>query len=60
MYDALLEALKAGDTVISCSQFKEKFDEILLADPEKEGLCKLEQQFQVHFFTIKQNLESLK
>ena len=47
VYDALLEALKAGDTVMPCSEFKEKYEEICKPDPEKNDIPKIEQQFQV-------------
>ena len=46
VYDALLEALKAGKTVIGCSQFTAEFDKLHAVDPAS-GKSKLQQQFQV-------------
>jgi len=46
VYDALLEALKAGKTVIGCSHFKSEFDKLCAVDPAN-GKSKLQQQFDV-------------
>ena len=60
VYDALLEALKAGKTVIGCSQFKSEFDKLCAVD-HASGKLKLQQQFEVnlsHNFTICYSLTS--
>ena len=46
VYDALLEALKVGKTVISCSVFKEEFMRLCVINParSKSGL---QEQFEV-------------
>ncbi len=46
MYDALLEALKAGETNLVCSEFKELYEKLLQIEPEKDK-SKLQQQFDV-------------
>ena len=46
MYDALLEALKSGDTAIGCAEFKERYDEMCQVDPETEK-SKLMLEFEV-------------
>jgi len=51
VYDALLEALKAGKTVISCSVFKPEFDKLCVIDAAC-GKSKLQQQFEVSFVFI--------
>ncbi len=48
MYDALLEALKAGNTAIPCSEFQLRFDDLCQVDPAK-GKSKLQEQFEVRF-----------
>ena len=45
VYDALLEALKAGKTVIGCSVFKPEFDKLCMVDATC-GKSKLQQQFE--------------
>lgn len=44
VYDALLEALKAGNTAFGCSEFRTKYEELRKAD---SGHSKLYKQFQV-------------
>lgn len=46
MYDALLEALKAGNTAIPCSDFRDRFEDLCQVDPAK-GKSKLQEQFEV-------------
>ena len=46
VYDALLEALKVGKTVISCSVFKQEFEMLCMTDPAK-GKSGLEEQYEV-------------
>ncbi len=46
VYDALLEALKAGNTAIPCSEFQLRFDDLCQVDPAK-GKSKLQEQFEV-------------
>ena len=45
VYDALLEALKAGKTVIGCSEFKQEFDKLCIVDASC-GKSKLQQQYE--------------
>jgi len=45
VYDALLEALKAGKTVIGCSDFKQEFDKLWIVDASC-GKSKLQQQYE--------------
>ncbi len=51
MYDALLEALKAGNTAIPCSEFRERFEDLCQVDPTK-GKSKLQEQFEVRFIKL--------
>ena len=46
VYDALLEALKAGKTVIGCSDFKPEFNKLCVVDA-LTGKSKLQQQYEV-------------
>jgi len=46
VYDALLEALKAGKTVIGCSDLKPEFDKLCVVDASC-GKSKLQQQYEV-------------
>jgi hypothetical protein len=49
VYDALLEALKVGKTVIPCSVFKQEFERLCLIDPAKNK-SGLQEQYEV--FTL--------
>lgn len=51
MYDALLEALKAGNTAIPCSEFRERFEDLCQVDPAK-GKSKLQEQFEVSVYGL--------
>jgi len=51
VYDALLEALKAGKTVISCSVFRAEFDQLSVVDAAS-GKSKLQQQYEASFVFI--------
>ena len=46
VYDALLEALKAGNTAIGCSEFRDEFERLKQVDA-KTGKSKLQEQFAV-------------
>lgn len=46
MYNALLEALRSGNTVIPCSKFKEAYEDLCRVDPVKDTSL-LEEQFEV-------------
>ena len=46
VYNALLEALKVGDTVISCVQFCSEYERLCHIDPTK-GKSGLLEQFEV-------------
>jgi protein tyrosine phosphatase len=46
VYDALLEALKVGKTVISCSVFKEEFEHLCVVDPVRNK-SPLEEQYEL-------------
>lgn len=45
VYDALLEALKIGDTIISSASFSTKFQSLLL--PDENGISSLEKEYQL-------------
>ena len=51
VYDALLEALKAGKTVIGCSNFKPEFDKLCVVD-ESSGKSTLQQQYEVSHVAV--------
>jgi len=57
VYDALLEALKAGKTVIGCSHFKSEFDELSAVDTVS-GKSKLQQQYEVSSKQLTTDLQS--
>lgn len=46
VYEALLEALKAGNTAIPCSDFEMTYEGLCAVDPEK-GKSKLQEQYEV-------------
>lgn len=46
VYDALLEALKAGNTAIGCSEFRQEFKRLMTVDPVK-GKTPLQEQYEV-------------
>ena len=46
VYDALLEALKSGNTAIPCSMFREEYEKISHCGPEREKSL-LQEQFEV-------------
>jgi len=46
VYEALLEALKSGDTSISCAVFRRRYRELQEVNPES-GHVRLEEEFEV-------------
>ena len=46
VYDALLEALKVGNTVIACADFKSEYENLRHIDPTR-GKSRLQEQFEV-------------
>ena len=46
MYDALLEALKSGETSYPCSTFRQQYEDLKEVNPET-GRVRLEEEFEV-------------
>ena len=46
VYEALLEALKSGDTSISCAVFRRRYRELLEVNPDTDRI-RLEEEFEV-------------
>ena len=46
MYEALLEALKSGDTAMPCVDFRKRYCDLLKENPDT-GKVRLEEEFEV-------------
>jgi len=46
VYDALLEALKAGNTVILCTDLPDEYERLCRVNPDK-GKSRLQEQYEV-------------
>ena len=51
VYEALLEALKSGDTAIPCVDFRKRFCDLLKKNPDT-GKVRLAEEFEVRVYTM--------